>query len=216
MNAILIAGMPTVTLTDVARMRLQTISFFLLCFLASALFIQLVWNGLRKDFTRLPRLSYPKALGLVSLWGLLFVLVLTMISGARELMTPGAWEKQGSTYRVKQPAGEDEPPAAPTLRERENQLMRLRAALWNYARAHGGKFPPDRDVSDIPRDLWEMPAPLRVPYVYVGGLVADQGESPLAYEPDLDGRGCLVLLTNGEVRHMPFRDVLQARAGRKP
>jgi len=27
--------------------------------------------------------------------------VLTMISGARELMTPGAWEKDGAIYRLK-------------------------------------------------------------------------------------------------------------------
>ncbi len=39
------------------------------------------------------------------IWGLLFVLVLTMISGARELMTPGAWEKEGFTYVL---AGEAE------------------------------------------------------------------------------------------------------------
>ncbi len=96
-------------------MRLQTISFFLLCFLVSALFIQLVWNGLRKDFTRLPRLSYPKALGLVSLWGLLFVLVLTMISGARELMTPGAWDKVGSTYRLKEATRGSACTGAPTV-----------------------------------------------------------------------------------------------------
>jgi hypothetical protein len=37
----------------------------------------------------------------VTLWGLLFLLILTMISGARELMTPGAWEKHGSTYELK-------------------------------------------------------------------------------------------------------------------
>ena len=48
-----------------------------------------------------------KALGVVFLWGLLFVLVLTMISGARELMTPGAWEKKGLTYRLT-----DDPSAA--------------------------------------------------------------------------------------------------------
>lgn len=39
-------------------------------------------------------------MGLVVLWGLLFIVVLAMISGARELMTPGAWEKQGATYRL--------------------------------------------------------------------------------------------------------------------
>jgi hypothetical protein len=87
------AGMPSVNLADVARMRVQTISFFLAGLLLSSWVVQLLWNYLRRDFTALPRLTYGKALGVVVLWGLLFVLVLTMISGARELMTPGAWEK---------------------------------------------------------------------------------------------------------------------------
>jgi hypothetical protein len=213
MSAVLVAGMPTVTLNDAAAMRVQTISFFLLCFLLSSLLIQVVWNVLSKALG-LPRLSYPKALGVVTLWGLLFVLVLTMISGARELMTPGAWEKQGATYRLEGTPPPDEAPPGPTLRERENKLMRLRAALWNYARAHGGKFPPDANVSDIPPDRWELPGAARVRYVYVGGLVADQGARPLAYEPDL-GRPSLALLSNGEVREMLLDEILEARAGGK-
>src|SRR5438309_1420396 len=98
------AGMPSLTLTDVGRMRAQTISFFLFGFLLSAWLIQRLWNYLRKDFTILPRLTYGKAVGMVSLWGLLFVLVLTMISGARELMTPGAWKKSGFTYKLAEEA----------------------------------------------------------------------------------------------------------------
>src|SRR5687767_15824936 len=95
------AGMPSFTLTDAASLRLQSISFFLVVFLLSALVIRWIWNALTTDFPRLPRLSYPKALGLVALWGLLFLLVLTMISGARELLTPGAWKKdEGLTYTL--------------------------------------------------------------------------------------------------------------------
>jgi hypothetical protein len=112
------AGMPSFTLadvprairtvaqtglTDLARQRLEVISFFLLGLLICAAVIRWVWNGLRKDFAVLPRLSYARALGIIVLCGLLFVLVLTMISGARELMTPGAWEKKGLTYRLVQP-----------------------------------------------------------------------------------------------------------------
>src|SRR4051794_23409271 len=97
------AGMPTVTLTEIAQLRLEAMSFFLAGFLVSAGLFQLLWNYLRRDFTFLPRLSYGKAVGLVALWGLLFVLVLTMISGARELMTPGAWKKNGVTSRLTQP-----------------------------------------------------------------------------------------------------------------
>ena len=96
------AGMPSASLTDVARLRVENISFFLVVLLLSALLVQMIWNWLRNDFPRLPRLTYPKAVAVIGLWGLLFVLVLTMISGARELMTPGAWEKNGATYRLKQ------------------------------------------------------------------------------------------------------------------
>jgi hypothetical protein len=98
------AGMPSpITLRDMARMRIEAISFFLLVLLVSAKLIQWVWNGMRSTPSRVPRLSYPRSLGLVALWGLLFIVVLAMISGARELMTPGAWEKQGATYRLKPP-----------------------------------------------------------------------------------------------------------------
>ncbi len=74
------AGMPAVTFSDIAAMRLQAISFFLLCFLLCAWFIQRLWNAARVDFPRLPYLSYKRASGLVALWGLLFLLVLSMIS----------------------------------------------------------------------------------------------------------------------------------------
>jgi hypothetical protein len=95
------AGMPSPpTLTDIARLRVEAISFFVFIILACAGLVQLLWNMMRASFPRLPRLSYPKALGLIALWGLLFIVVLAMISGARELMTPGAWEKQGATYRL--------------------------------------------------------------------------------------------------------------------
>src|SRR5687767_15469398 len=80
------AGMPSITLTDVARIRLENISFFLAGFLVSAWLVKLVWNYLGRDWTFLPRLSYGKALGLMTLWSLLFILVLTMICGAGEWM----------------------------------------------------------------------------------------------------------------------------------
>ncbi len=108
MPGVAMAGMPSPELTKIAELRFQTLSFFLMILLASAAMIQLIWNfALRPTLPRLPRLNYWRALGLVALWGLLFVIVLTMISGARELMTPGAWERNGPngiTYRVKDAA----------------------------------------------------------------------------------------------------------------
>lgn len=94
------AGMPSVGLSDFARMRVETASFFLVGLLISAAIVMWCWNTLARDFPRLPRLRYRGAVGLVTLWGLLFVIVLTMISGARELMTPGAWVRQGMTYKL--------------------------------------------------------------------------------------------------------------------
>lgn len=95
------AGMPSFGLRDIVSARLDTISFFLVVLLVCAGIVQGLWNYLARDFHRMPRMSYGKAVAAMTLWGLIFVIVLTMISGARELMTPGAWEKTGLTYRLK-------------------------------------------------------------------------------------------------------------------
>lgn len=97
------------TLSNLAKLRIDAISFFLVCLLAIAWAVQRIWNSLVKDFPRLPRISYLRSLGLMGLWGLLFLLVLTMISGARELMTPGAWKKSGWTYELAEPDGQVDP-----------------------------------------------------------------------------------------------------------
>src|SRR3954469_2469590 len=139
------AGMPSLTLTDLAGARLQTLSFFLLLFFLSALAIQRLWNYLRRDFPRLPHLTYRRACAATGLWGLLFVLVLTMISGARELMTPGAWDKVGLTYKLKPGPDADATRAlwTTTLAARPTKLLELKLALWSYAAAHDGRLPPD-------------------------------------------------------------------------
>ena len=115
MGAITLEEIPRyLTLSKLAKLRLDAISFFLVGLLACGWAIQLIWNSLAKDFTKLPRISYLRSLGLIALWGLLFLLVLTMISGARELMTPGAWRKNGLTYELAEPAktAPDKSPAA--------------------------------------------------------------------------------------------------------
>lgn len=140
------AGMPSISLTDIAQMRIENISFFLAVLLLSAWFVKKLWNYLRKDWTFLPPLTYGKALGVMILWGLLFVLVLTMISGARELLTPGAWEKQGLTYKLAKDGGTAPSSPSDTSSDmvRFLKLDRLRSTLWKYAATHDGKFPPDR------------------------------------------------------------------------
>jgi hypothetical protein len=208
------AGMPSFNLTDVARMRVQTISFFLAGLLLSAWFVQLLWNYLRRDFVALPSLSYGKGLGLVVLWGLLFVLVLTMISGARELLTPGAWEKQGLTYRLKN----DRAPPQPETRVepmRWQRLARLRDALWNYARSHDGRFPVE-SAPEIPAEYWLASELSSTRYFYVAGQLADQKARPLVYEPEIYGDQRLVLLTNADIKTMTVEEVLDALHKEKP
>lgn len=71
------------TLSNMAKLRLDAVSFFVACLLGAAWAIQRLWNSVAKDFPGLPRISYLRSLGVMGLWGLLFLLVLTMISGAR-------------------------------------------------------------------------------------------------------------------------------------
>ena len=106
------AGMPSPLPIEVPRVfqlstpaleRFQTISFFLFIFAVCAATVMFLWNYLQRDFPRLPRLTFGRAAAGVFLWGLLFVIVLTMISGARELMTPRAWEQRGYTYQIAEP-----------------------------------------------------------------------------------------------------------------
>jgi hypothetical protein len=212
------AGMPAITLSDVARLRIQTISFFLVGLLLSSWFVQLLWNYLRHDFSRLPRLTYGKALSIVVLWGLLFMLVLTMISGARELMTPGAWRKEGLTYRLNQ---DPPPPPAPgpspeQERERRHKLEALRDAQWGYARSHDGSFPPRDSVRQILADLWWVSGSSGPRYLYVPGLAAHRGSVPLVYEPARGDDSRLVLLTDGTIRPMSLEQILQALPAEKP
>jgi hypothetical protein len=196
------AGMPMGLLSDVARMRFQTISFFLACFLSSAWGVGRIWNSLSRDFPVLPHLTYRKALGLVALWGLLFALILTMISGARELMTPGAWKKQGFTYKLAEDVAPAAMPGMTQETERRFALDRLRAALWTYARHHEGHFPSGSAPPEIPDDAWLVPDPSGMRFIYRPGFVADRGAIPLAFEPGIFGRERLVLLTSGQIVKM--------------
>ena len=139
------------------------------------------------------------------MWGLLFLLVLTMISGARELMTPGAWKKEGLTYTLAEAKPVVTAPVMPREAERRASLERLRIALWTYARSHDGRFPPDADAPEVPEEAWRVPDPSGMRYVYRGGLVADRGESPLAYEPGIFGGDRLLLRTDGEIRRDDLR-----------
>ena len=206
------AGMPAPELTEVAKLRVDTLSFFALVFLSSAWLICRAWNALRRDFDWLPRLSFGRGLGLTFLWGLVFVLVLTMISGARELLTPGAWKKDGWTYSL---ADEFVTPRAAEVTEasRRQQIEELRFALWDYARKNAGRFPSSPGEGGVADERWLVPGPSGMRYLYAtdGGSAA-----PLAWEPEVHGPQRLVLFRDGAIGSMDSVTLARVLKGGKP
>ena len=187
-------------LSELARMRVWSITFSLFVSLGGAAAFWRIWKSLRRDFPGLPSLTYRTSVAGVVLWGLLFVIVLTMISGARELMTPGAWRKQGFTYRLA-----DEPPEhvedgqVPFFAERSAQLHRLHGALSQFALAHEGRFPGREALREIPDSFWTVPETFGMKYGYVAGRTSSDETAVLAHEPEAFGAVRLVLLCNGRI-----------------
>jgi hypothetical protein len=193
-----IAGMTVYTITDVARLRLEDISFFGFLLLLSAVGIRFLWNYLARDFERLPRLSFLKALALTGLLSLFMLLILVMISGAREILTPGAWSRQGSHYRPNDIGSEI---------QRQRSVEALRDALMQYAHAHDGHFPPHDYVAEISPRVWEAPDSTGTRYIYLGGLSLDQTNAVIACEPLHFGDERFVILGNGVVKTMKTVDI---------
>jgi hypothetical protein len=202
-------------LNETPLARLQAISFFLFGLLLSAAAVWGLWNYLQRDFPNLPRLSFGKALAGMVLWGLLFVIILAMISGARELMTPGAWSKQGFTYRLSDgttPADKDSPGEL-----RRRALEKLRTELWHFAATHQGRFPSQGELSMISPELWEVPETGGLHFQYVPGQSADQSSSLLVYEPELDAERRIVLQTDGQMVALKTEDLrLRLARGERP
>ena len=215
------AGMPAplpenpeyvLRLNDSVAYRLQAISFFLLVILVSAAVVRWMWNYFQRDFSRLPRLTYGKAIAGVLLWGLLFVVVLTMISGARELMTPGAWQKSRFTYNLASPPAE---PNSDWRAKRQAHLERLRTALWHFAALHNGRFPETGEMSEIPADLWLVPGGGGLHYLYRAGGAVRGPATVLVFEPELDPPHRLILRTDSDIAALRSEELvplLQTRA----
>jgi hypothetical protein len=219
------AGMPSFTLADLGRTlslseltraRIEAISFFLASLLVCAWVIKLLWNGLRKDFPRLPRLSYGKACGVVILWGLLFVLVLTMISGARELLTPGAWEKSGQSYSLVNDPAEV---ATRQIAARYESIERLRDALRRYRQQYLA-FPGFAPSGALPQALRDVPTLSGQRYIYLGAPPPSdepgRNRSVVLYEADTFGPDRLVVTADGDIVWMPVTEIEQDGRARTP
>jgi hypothetical protein len=107
------------------------------------------------------------------------------------LLTPGAWRRQGSAYRLNDAASDP---------VRWQSMEFLRSALRTYAEQHDGKFPPHDFVSEIPEKIWQAPDSAGTRYIYMGGLKQDAAGEILACEPASFGDQRLVLFANGEIK----------------
>lgn len=182
---------------------LPALLFLALGWLVSAGGVQRLWNSLCTSVTVLPRIGYARALLLVLAWAALLVVVLGMISSARELLTPGAWKKQGWTYRLSNDSAQAEvpPQAEDGQARRRRALEELRIELLFYAAGHNGQF-PDAETTLVNHDSWRIPGWGNTRYIYVPGRNVNMTARLLAYEPELDDDERFVLLTNGIVRTM--------------
>lgn len=194
--SVVLAGMPSpeLVLTELGKRRFEEISFFLAGFLLLTGVVRWLWNGLSKEIPALPNLSYRGMLGLMLLWGLALTVVLSLISGARELMTPAAWEPNGVTHRV---AGTTSTTVIQEdLSQRTERLSVLKTALWDYAQHHDGQFPTK--IEELPETVPLADQRSEMPYFLTPGLSKSSVASVLVREPDIFPRR-LFLMTDGTV-----------------
>jgi len=201
------AGMTVYGLRDIYRLRFEEMSFFIVLFVACAVFLKLLWNHAVKGFPAIPRLKLRHSFSLALLLGFAMLLILTMISGIREVLTPEAWRRQGSSYRLN--SATQEP-------VRRSSLEQLRAALFEYARSHQGQFPPHDYVPEIADKLWQAPDQLGSHYVYPGSLTTNSSSRALlAFEPPNFGDQRLALRVSGEIAFLSQAEIDAGMAARR-
>lgn len=201
------AGMTVYGLNDFYETRLQDISMFLVVLVVCSAGLMFLWNVLARDFKSLPRLKYRHALALSVIFGLAMLLILTMISGIREVLTPEAWRKQGTAYKLNSPTMEE---------ERRVSLARLRDALHQYAQTHDDKFPPHDFVPEIADKLWETVDYRRSRFEYQHGLTLADTNRVLAWEPERFGEKRFALFVGGEITSLTKEELESHKASVKP
>lgn len=178
------AGMTSIVLSDLAEARIEVISFFILIYLLLTVVVKFLWNKLAQGIPAIPKINFRRALCLMLVSGLFMYVILTMISGARELMPPGAWEKEGISYRLKSKGN-----------PRKEQIQALRDALWKHAEENEGRFPSGRLDPAIPKARWRVPEEAGF-YSY---LPPEANGKILVFEPPLVGKKSYVILESGEI-----------------
>jgi hypothetical protein len=128
-------------------------------------------------------------------------------------MTPGAWEKNGITYRLVKET--DLKPGDIFDPVRYERLEQLSEALANFAEKHQGRFPAESELGQIDANVWLAAWP-NARFVYYGAVVDRVHGKPLAAEPEALGPFPLVLFTDGMIHMMTLEELKRARAGEAP
>lgn len=198
------AGMTSYGLDSMAGFRLQALSFFIVLLLVLSWGLKRLWNGLRAAFPSWPILTFRWALGLLILFGLLIHVVLTMIAGARELMTPAAWEKDETRYRLRAIPGNE----GVTRNLRLISVEEIKERIWNYALDHKGEVPDGPFGGEIPWKEWRVPS--GGVYCYIARSSIGGGRDLLLYEPAEAGSKRFVLLRDGSIEEWSESNIYQA------
>ncbi len=197
-----------ISLTDVTRIHIEGVSFFLLILLLSALGVQGIWNAVAADFPTWSPLSYKYAVGIIVIWGTICAPIYATITAVKEWKpTPGFQKPEDD--RSERTADLLAPATSPEV-VRRARLDRLSTSLFDYAEEHAGDFPRDDSDLAIPDEAWELPDISRMRYLYVPGRKLGAYRSILAYEPGLYGKSRYVLFAGGRVRFMDVDEIRKA------
>lgn len=191
------AGMGYPTISDFGRLRLKTLSFFLVAFLLFSYLFHICWHQIRNAIPRLPKLSFRQSMGMMFLWGLVFIVVLIMISGARELMTPGAWKKNGFTYQLTEASRSEKGLSvvnSDLANEKINSLLKLKVELMQFAENNSGRFPSEEEYKSWTYDLKKIPNTLGATWVYVPESTIEDSKSLLFFHPFSENESLTICL----------------------
>jgi len=210
--SLFLAGMPNITLTADRQQMLTALSFFLMLLVVTAFLVR--WAGnVWLQMTEQPfRLHFKQAFAASLLWGLACVVVLVMISGARELMTPGAWKSQGLTSVLTiaaapaSPVETSESLEAVRSEQVRQRLQDLRGVLLSYALQHEGRFPDSLEQTDLPAEVWRFPEGIVGAWILIPGRRFADLPLPLVISPEIDGQQH-VLFVNGSLLSMAPQEV---------
>lgn len=197
-------------LSDLARTRLDALSFYAVGWLLCCAGFRLVWNVIAIGRPTWPRLTYRRTLLGSMILSVGLLAILTFLAGVWEVTSPGAWRRSSAAAHLSGAfALEPSELPSPLPRagvggdERRSRLETLRQHLWADARSRDGAFPASREDSSVPSDLWSQPGFPSVLYIYRPGLRLDGPSTPLVMEYELFDDGRWVLMTDGTIERSP-------------